>query len=238
MPDAPAAAETAQTADPHRPSEAADRPPTRSARLLSLVGQLLAFGRDLVATLQRQNTPEAPRDIGWRFGTFNVALIIARITRGIRIAEVLHARLLRGARRLDSSERRIPAPRLPPTGPRSGKPAVPRPPRWPGEDDEALRNLPSAREIAKLLRNRSIGDVIVDICTDLCVGGSEPHLWRQVLDAVRDEGGNLPRLLNKPMTRRFAALTRAMERGIEPATPDWPFPAAFCPPPAAATHPP
>jgi hypothetical protein len=237
MPDVHSAAELAPPADPPRPADGA-RPPGRGVRLLGLVGKLIDYGRNVAAALQRRNTPDAPPAIAWIFGATSLALIIARVTRAIRIAEVLQVRLTRGARRLDAHEPLPPLPRPSAARARATRPAAPRPPRWPGDDADALRNLPSAREIARLLRNRSIGDVIVDICNDLCIGTSHP-LWREIMEAVRNENGNVVRLVFKPLRRTAASGLPAPDwPDDQPIPHDWAWQALFGPAPAAVLHPP
>lgn len=169
------------TAD--REQEPAPRDPERG-RLLGLVRKLLDFGRDLMAAMHERNTTTAPPlALALRFGSLNVALIIARITRGILLAQALEARLLRPA---------------PPMGARTGAPPPARSPRAtrtpptprPDEDAELLGGLPSAREIAARIRNRRTGAVIVDICRDLGITTQHP-LWWEINEAIRHHGGNL-----------------------------------------------
>ncbi len=71
--------------------------PSRTARLLGLVRMLMDYGFELVCTLQRR---AAPNDVSVSamtrpFGTRNLALILARITRGLRLAGALEERLMR-----------------------------------------------------------------------------------------------------------------------------------------------
>ena len=78
---------------------AQDQPSERAPRvadgLVDLVRRLAAFGRDLLGTLQRGNTGFPSIPVAARFGTISLALIIARITRGLLIAQALEDRLLR-----------------------------------------------------------------------------------------------------------------------------------------------
>jgi hypothetical protein len=221
MPDAPTDAMPAQPADPDRPAQAA-APPTRTGRLLGLVGRLVDYGQSLLTALRQRNTQDAPPEVAWVFSTASLALIIARLTRGLRIAEVLQTRLIRGARRRDASEPPLPPLRLPSARPRAAGPAKPRPPRWPSDDADALNNLPSAQEIARRLRHRSIGDVITDICNDLGIGPSHP-LWREVQAAVRDENGSAVRLIMVPFQKRLAAGVPAPDPALYPPGPNWPL---------------
>jgi hypothetical protein len=204
MSDAPS------TAKPAAPSGPQGR--TRSAGLLALVRAIIDYGRTLAGALQRQDPPAAPAEVAWRYGTASLAVIIGRVMRGLRIAEALEARLIRGARRLDAADHACINDRVTNRGTDNGPtdrsraprpPSPPRPPRWPSDDDaDALRDLPSAQEIARRLRNRSIGNVIVDICLDLCIDPSHP-LWTAVRHALMHEGGNFPRLVLEPVRRSF-----------------------------------
>jgi len=195
-----------------RTKDPAQRDPERG-RLLDLVRALIDFGRDLMAAMQERNTTAAPPlALALRFGSLNVALIIARITRGIMLAEALEARLLRPA---------------PPMGARTGAPAPTRtvratrtPPRpRPDEDAELLGGLPSAKDIAARIRNQRTGAVIVDICRDLGITTQHP-LWREINDAIRHHGGNLATWLRNVIrshsTPDSLALCEAMAQAQAP----------------------
>ena len=169
----------------------AQRDPERG-RLLGLVRKLMDYGRDLVATLQSRNAPNPPLNIAHRFGGATLALIIARITRGLMIAAALERRLLHPRPRAQGQAR--------PTQSTSPRPSrTPRKPQ-PDEAEELLGSLPSAREIAARLRNRKTGAVIVDICRDLGIATDHP-LWREIRDAIRSHGGNMAKLLCIWLTR-------------------------------------
>ncbi len=72
---------------------ASDPKPSRASGLLGLVRQLIDYGRQLAATLRSNPHP---------FGASDIALILARITRGLLRAEALEARIIRTAARLDA----------------------------------------------------------------------------------------------------------------------------------------
>ena len=154
--------------------------------LVALVRRLVAFGQDLLDTLQRGNTGFPPLPVVRRFGTISLALVIARITRGLLIAQALEARLLR---------RRGPRPTAstgtPPTrtrGPRTPRPA-------PIDEEAELRGtLPSAKEIADRIRHKPIGTVIAEICRDLGIDPQHPD-WQEIKLAIITHYGNLVRLL-------------------------------------------
>ena len=65
---------------------ASDPKPSRASGLLGLVRQLIDYGRQLAATLRSNPHP---------FGASDIALILARITRGLLRAEALEARIIR-----------------------------------------------------------------------------------------------------------------------------------------------
>jgi len=189
------------TSDPA--ADLAQRDPERG-RVLGIVRSLIAFGRDLVATLQSRNAPTPPPGIARRFGGVTLALIIARITRGLMIAAALEQRLLH------------PKPRTPaqaqPTAPRSPrKSPAPRQPRI-DEEAELLGKLPSAREIARRIRNRKTGAVIAEICRDLGIACDHP-LWREINKAIIHHGGN-----TVPLLRIW--FSRARQASHIPPTPE------------------
>ena len=78
--------------------------PSRSANLLGLVRKLIDYGRELAATI-RQRAFTDPGPVITCFGTADVALILARIARGLHRADALEARLIRNADRLDAAPR-------------------------------------------------------------------------------------------------------------------------------------
>jgi hypothetical protein len=189
-----AAAATADLAQDPAPRDPA------LGRLLGLVHKLIAYGREVAAALQRHNGPVPPPALARRFTTLNIALIIARITRGLMIAEALEQRLSRPAPR--PVERSAPA--KPRTTPRTPRPA-------PTEsDDDLLKRLPSAKEIAERIRHRRTGAVIVEICRDLGITMQHP-LWREISDAIRYHGGNLGIMLRN--------VVRTYSQAVEDALP-------------------
>ena len=93
---------------------ASDPKPSRASGLLGLVRQLIDYGRQLAATLRSNPHP---------FGASDIALILARITRGLLRAEALEARIIRTAATLDAEP--CTAARLPP--PSAARPGHRRP---------------------------------------------------------------------------------------------------------------
>ncbi len=165
--------------------------PSRSGRLLDLVHRLIDYGRELAATI-RERTAIDPLFVKARFGTTDLAVILARIFRGLLLAEALEARVLRRAAHLDA-------------GPRPGKtrPAAKSPAARPTpEIDAQLTQLSTPEQIATEVRRRPIGAVIVDICRDLGITGSHP-LWREVQWAIIKHRGSLVRLVMAIINRPF-----------------------------------
>lgn len=196
-------AEPGVTPGPH------DRGKTRFAPVVWLVRKLIDYGRDLVASLQQQNTPTPSPAVARSFGTRNLALIIARITRGLAIAAGLEARLVRWPPMQD----RPPKPQSPtpdPDRPAASKrvrphakrPRIVRPPTLSRAEDDAalLRGLPTAEEIAARIRGRTAGDVIVEICRDLGIDTSHP-LWPEIRNAILFYDGSLAKTLTIWMER-------------------------------------
>ena len=179
-------------ADP-QPDPAAAAAPTRTGRLLGLVRKLIDYGKGLASTLQQRPSAETLFDVTRRFGTISIALILARITRGLRIAAALEARLANRAARPEQSlaTTRAPSPRRP-----SAARLTPQ-----HQNDSALLNaLPTAEEIAAQLRHRSIGAVLVGICGDLGIVPAHP-LWQEVKLALIENSGSLVALVKDVFKR-------------------------------------
>jgi len=182
------------------PAEAHDPDPTdrdlppRVGKLLVLLHTFIAFGRNLADTL-RQHTAD-PRVLPWfthvalTFQSVDLALILARIRRGLLRAAALEERLRKFATRgkdLDpdrtrprkprkSRPRKKPAPRL-------HDPALP----------PSLESPPTLEQIAAEDRRRPIGAVLVDICLDLGITRNQMDRATQeeLSDAVWDYHGSL-----------------------------------------------
>ncbi len=180
----------------------ADPKPTPAGRLLGLVRALIDYGRQLATTL-RINPPP--------FSAGDIALILARITRGLLRAEALEARVIRDTARLDAE----PAPPRAPSHRRSP------PARATDAASEALVPgldpgicLPTAEQIAAEVRRRPIGAVIADICRDLGIMPSHP-LWPELQHLIIRYGGNLANLVKD-------ILERAFPRPAASGPPAWP----------------
>src|ERR1700722_7979251 len=90
-------------------SEAASTPapttePSRAGRLLDIVRKLIDYGRELTATIRRRAVTD-PFFATTYFGTTDVTLILACISRGLHRANALEARVLRGTARLNAGQR-------------------------------------------------------------------------------------------------------------------------------------
>jgi hypothetical protein len=152
--------------------------------LLDLVRKLIDYGRELAATLP-QRVAENPYFPVFNYATNDLALVMARINRGLLRAEALAARLARlaarPARQAKPGQSRTPQPRRP-----RARPAAP--PTDRDADADLLAHMPTQEEIAAVDRRRPIGVIIIDICRDLAFPPSHP-LWRDIEQAVWDHGG-------------------------------------------------
>ena len=193
----------------------------RSASLLGLVRKLIDYGRELAATIRRRAFAD-PGPVMSCFGTADVALILARVSRGLHRANALEARLLRNANRLDASPRETvsrPAPR------------APRPATAPAacETDARLAHLPTPEQIAAKVRRQPIGAVIADICRDLGIMPSHP-LWPELQDLIIRYGGNLASLVKDILDRAFPRAASARQAAWPTASPQSPAPSGAGPP--------
>jgi hypothetical protein len=155
-------------------AEAADR----TGRLFRLVRALIDYGKHLASTLQQRISATDLADVTRHFGTIDVAVILARITRGLHRAAALEARL--------ASQQAAPAaPRAAFChSPRAARPAE----RCARAADPRLERLPTSAEIAAEVRRRPVGAVIADICRDLGIVPSH-KLWQELALAIIEYGG-------------------------------------------------
>jgi hypothetical protein len=183
--------------------------PSNSGRLLSLIRALIEYGKQLVATLQQ---PTSTTDIAGAtrgFGTRDIALILARIARGLQRADALEARLVRSATQLDAAAK--------PRGAVAAK-RVPAPPRQAAPRAASpLDQLPTAEQIAAEVRRRPIGAVVADICRDLGIMPSHP-LWREVHRVILKHGGNLAALVKDILDRVLPLPAREVAPARSPAS--------------------
>lgn len=189
----------AQTPDP--PQDLAPAPASpRIARLLTVLQALIVFGKELAATLQASASAQAPFDIAVRFGTHSVAVILARIARGLQLAAALENKVALRAHRRDPVRA---ASARPPSSPR--KPRSPRP-KSPQQNEalDAVPTLPTVEEIAEKLRLRPIHAVLAEICSDLGILPSDP-LYHHIECAIMENHGSAFVLWKD--TRKRAAVT-------------------------------
>ena len=201
-------------------AEAAPDPkPSRASGLLSLVRQLIDYGRQIATTFRANPHP---------FGAGDIALILAHITRGLLRAVALEARIIRNAVHLDAepvppraaSQRQSPPARSATAHPTDTDTAAAGETLVPGLDPGIC--LPTLDRIAAEVRRRPIGAVIADICRDLGIKPNHP-LWRELSVVIIRYGGNLARLVKDIcdlafQKSRLALATQLIARA-GPATP-------------------
>ena len=176
--------------DPSPDPASADAPTqSRTGRLLGLLRKLIDYGLELACSLQQNPAVATLIIVARHFGTRDIALILARITRGLQLAGELEAKLVRRPlpEVIAQDFFRMPVDRAP----RTARPAAPRP---------SLPDIPTAEEIAAALRDRPAGEVIADICHDLGIVPAHP-LWGEIMMVVTEFGGNIMKLMKGIMTR-------------------------------------
>jgi hypothetical protein len=166
----------------------------------SLLRKLIDYGQDLVRSVQQRAAAGTLLTIAVRFGTQDAGVILARIARGLLLANALEARLLIRPVRLDARPASAGpvAVRAPPeSAKRIVRRAVKRP---------ALPDVPTAEEIAAALRHRPAAAVIADICRDLGIVPAHP-LWGEVMAVLSEHGGGFVKYFKNVMDRMCLWLT-------------------------------
>jgi len=170
-----------------------------SGRVLTLVRALIVYGQQLLEAL-RQPNPDPRLMVG--FGPLTLASIVARVLRGLQIAAALEQRLLQPRRIRDAVAADAPTVRE-------------RKPREAGcrtvrlcDDDR----MPTAEEIAAMLRHRPVGAVLADICRDLGIGLDFP-LWLELSDTIGETGGNVVKLSMETIERQSYGIFRELHPG-------------------------
>ncbi len=197
--------------------------PTRILRLLGVLRVLITFGNHLAVTLQANPCAETVRNIGSRFGAFDVALILARITRGLQLAQALEAKF---APRADQPD---PAPRAAASAPASS-PRQPRQPRTPSRPNPPCRKTapkpssppcrPPSKSPSSSAPARSTPSS-TDICNDLGVCMSDP-LWHDINRVLMDYNGSFLPLWKERWRRFSAALNHLIPPNVRFIWPDTP----------------
>jgi len=227
MPSPPQAAAQTNLPEPHQDRAAAGADaPSRTGRLLGLVRKLIDCGKELASTLQQRTAATNLATITRNFGTFDIASIVAHITRALHRAAALEIRLLSRVARGDDGPALASAPAH--RHPRAAQPAAQRA----SGAESGLAHLPTPRDIAADVRRRPVGAVIADICRDLGIVPSDP-LWRELSLAIIENGGNLVTLFvdaSKRVARAVADPSFVAPPGVTP--PGWPAPCL--PSPAAS----
>ena len=123
--------------------------------------------------------------------------MLARITRGLLLAEALQAKL---ALRVDRPD----PVRTPRTSREPSSPRKPRSPRTatppPNTDGSLLASLPTAEEIAEQLRTRPVHAVLHEICSNLGIMPSDT-LWRDIVNVLTENRGSFLKLWNDALDR-------------------------------------
>ncbi len=192
------------------PPQAAPPAPAALNRVLSLVRRLIGYGQQLVATAQQRAAAPDFWLFAKPFGTEDLALILARITGGLRRAAALEAALCQRAARgkdITSTPFRMPATRNPPADRAVAQPAAqpePQPEATLAQDPRLVR-LPTEAEIAAEIRRRPIGAVIVSICEDLGLlpGYFDRPFWDELCHAIIGYGGSLSGFYRRMNNRLF-----------------------------------
>jgi hypothetical protein len=189
--------------------------------VLGLLRKLIDYGQDLVRSVQQRAAAGTLLTIALHFGTLDAAVILARIARGLLLANALEARLLIRPVRLDAR----PAPAVPaPVGapPEGAEHMVRRAVKRP-----ALPDVPTAEEIAAALRHRPAAAVIADICRDLGIVPAHP-LWGEVMAVLSEHGGGFVKYFKNVMDRMCLWLTARAAVYAEARSAPRSQPAAAC----------
>jgi hypothetical protein len=241
MSAAPNAAAPPDLPDPQPDRPAAGTPGlSRTGRLRCVLRKLIDYGKELASALRRQQhiSPANLIILTLDFGTADIGLILAYITRALLRAAALEARLVSRGDRRDDAPARV----------RDSSARRPRPGQPPAEQrdkdaDPRVVGMPTPEKIAALIRRRPAGSVLAEICFDLGIGTRHP-LWQELWSVIDANGGNAHGLLIA-MCRRERKVIAARRTGagapalllpaLAPpalAPPAWPAP---CAPLAAAS---
>ena len=203
----PSTAGQASKPDPHqdRPGDAV---PKNIAQLLYVVRILLEFGRHLAATLESRAARPGFSLIARPFGTANLPVILAHLTRGIMRAIALESLLLKRAatgRDLEIKPPRLPSPRNTARTYGSVEQQSDQMIAERAEHDGPIDpgRLPTMKEIEAEVLSRPPGRTIADICRDLGVISAfcTRDFWDAVMLALACYDGSMLTLLEDMQDR-------------------------------------
>src|SRR5271165_2305845 len=189
-------------------------PVSRFRRVLDVVRKLIDYGKELATTLQQRAATDLAA-VTFPFGTRDISLILARITRGR-----LHHPDPPGRQR---NVHRVRRGRKPPGRPR--RPTTLVSPSCPHRSRSPPKH---ATGLDPVVRRRPIGAVIADICRDLGIIPTHP-LWQELSVAIIWHGGSFNRLF-KDIFDRVLPNTARRRSVAAPAGLAAPAPAATGPP--------
>ena len=191
--------------------------PPHIAYVLTLLHVLLVYGRHLALTLELRAAAGRFAVIAQFFGTARVAVIRARLARGLLRIQALQRVLLARARRGRDlvwlkplqPRRRAPRPVQPLAVDSQGETPPPRPAPVRRPDRDAvpdLDNLPTLAQLEAEIRRRGIGGALADICRDFGVGPSlcERAFFSVLFDSIHWYRGNVARLAGDFHSRKKA----------------------------------
>lgn len=193
--------------------------PERIAGLLQIVRVLLCYGRHLADTVADRAAAPGFATIAACFGTAKLAVIVARLHRGILRAVALERVLLARAAagrdvEFEAARTRPPAPPPAPADAQADQqpeaPAARIPVSRLGtrsrRDDPADCHIPTLEELEAQVRRRPFGRTIVDICLDLAVmpGLCAGPFWNALSDTMQRYGGSLAVLIQERIHREEA----------------------------------
>jgi hypothetical protein len=227
----PADVTTCPVPPPDGPDTSAP-PPSRAKRLLNVLRKVIGYGKEIAASLQQRVSP-CPKNVVTvmrNFGTVDIGLILASITRALLRASALEARVVSRGDQPDDAPVAVRA--IPERQPRSTA-RLTRLPAEPSdtEADPRVVRMPTPQEIAAQIRRRPAGAVLADICFDLGIGTNHP-LWPELRTVIDENGGNSTAL----MLAFFRREGKGMKHGRTGVWADDPVPLypAQCPPAPAA----
>jgi len=193
--------------------------PERLVALLNVVRVLLGHGRRLVETATAGATSPPFATVAAVLGTYDLAVILARVKRGLLRLIALERYLLARAEKGRDIALVTPRERTPASPPEEPQPARTPVLRRRPFDPDAL-HIPTLQELEAEVRRRPLGRTIAYICMDLAVipGFCTGDFWNDIFHTLQDYGGSLTTLY-AVRGRREKAFRH--ERDRRPETWDW-----------------